>query len=117
MNASTESWIASLGLLRASLFALAILNMLISAVNLQLPQTAAAADAPSVWEIVAVYVTPVLAPIFIVVILFDYVMSRVRAADSEGSERTHYRNIGRLELALIGFTLLYWIPYFIKMMG
>ncbi len=114
MNSTTESWVASLGFLRLALFALAILNMLISILHLQLSQ---AAEAYSTWGIIAVYVTPVMAPIFVVVILFDYVMSRVRAADAEGLQRSRYRNIGRLELALIAVTLLYWIPFFVSLLG
>jgi hypothetical protein len=40
----------------------------------------------------------------------------MRAADATGSERASFVTIGRIELALLGLTLLFWVPFFtIKM--
>ena len=56
---------------------------------------------------------PVLAPILVVVILFDYIMSRVRAADADGLLRTRFTRMARIDLLVMVVTLLFWIPYFI----
>jgi hypothetical protein len=68
------------------------------------------------WTVLTTVIAPVLAPLFIVVILFDYIMSRVRAADADGELRGLFVSIGRIELAVIGICLLFWVPYFIFLM-
>ena len=113
MNSVADSWYASFGFLRLGLYALALLNVLLSIITLAMDSGAAAAE-PPLWTIITLNVTPVMAPLFVVVIFFDYVMSRVRAADSQGDERALYVRIGRVELAVIGITLLYWIPFFVN---
>ncbi|MCP4392571.1 MAG: hypothetical protein GY802_30055 [Gammaproteobacteria bacterium] len=56
-----------------------------------------------------------MAPILIVVILFDYIMSRVRAADAQGDEGRYYLLLCRIELFFIGMMLAYWIPFFLTL--
>ena len=51
------------------------------------------------------------------VLLFDYIMSRVRAADAEGAERARFVRIGRIELAAMLLNLAIWIPYFASRLG
>jgi len=63
------------------------------------------------WSVLVGVVAPVMAPLLVVVILFDYIMSRVRAADSTGDQRALYIAIGRTELAVIALSLLFWVPY------
>ena len=112
MNTVAGSWYAEFGFLRLGLYALALLNVLLSIIALTLDSGAVSAE-PSTSTIIMLNVTPVMAPLFVVVIFFDYVMSRVRAADAQGRERALYVRIGRVELAVIGITLLYWIPFFV----
>ncbi len=73
-------------------------------------------ETASGWEIAAVYIAPVNAPIILVVVLFDYIMSRVRAADSSGETRAGFVLIARLELAMIALYLAYWVPYFVSLL-
>ena len=109
---------SSLGPLRIGLLLLALLNLLISAIHwignenftTNLDQTA------SLWEIAAVYIAPVNAPIILVVVLFDYIMSRVRAADASGEARVTFVKIARIELAMIWLYLIYWVPYFVSLL-
>lgn len=117
MTTATVSWFAALGPLRISLFVFTLVNMAISIVDSQLLAAAPTSGQLSLWDIIAVYVTPVMAPLFVVVIFFDYVMSRVRAADAEGEVRVRYRAIARIELGFIVLSLLYWIPFLTKVMG
>ena len=58
-----------------------------------------------------------MAPLIIVVLLFDYIMSRVRAADAEGVERDRFARICRIELGMLLLTLLIWVPFFITRFG
>ena len=108
MPSSRKPLVADLGFLRLGLLGLAILNTLIAAAYLVASK---GSDGLPGGEIVGV-VASVMAPLFLVVIFFDYVMCRVRAADAEGEERRQFRLIGRIELAVIGVTLLYWVPFF-----
>ena len=97
--------------MRLALLGLALGNMLIALLG---SWFALAGTERSPWEIIIVYVCPVLAPLFVVVLLFDYVMSRVRAAEAQGDERARFIRIGRIELVAIGVTLLYWVPFFVS---
>ena len=58
-----------------------------------------------------------MAPLLAVVLLFDYIMSRVRAADATGFEHDRFVRIGRIELAVMVLTLLFWVPFFAAMLG
>ena len=110
-----ESWLNSLGFLRLALLLLALLNMLLPIINAQLAPLSAVSGERSVWEIFASLIAPIMAPLLVVVILFDYIMSRVRAADSSGALRARYLAIGRIELIVIAITLAYWIPFFVSL--
>ena len=111
MTSPDNNLLHSLGFLRVALLILALLNCLLPLMAFLLPFELAG-EKHSLWSVLINVVAPVNAPLLMVVILFDYIMSRVRAADSEGSERRQYIKIGRIELAVLGITLLIWIPYF-----
>lgn len=102
--------LVDLGLLRQALLGLALVNALLPILH-GLGPSAATAER-SLWDIFATLIAPVMAPLLVVVILFDYVMSRVRAADAVGDEQARYAAIARLELAAIAFSLIFWGPYF-----
>ena len=111
MTSQDDNLLRSLGFLRVALITLALLNCLVPLIAMLFPFVLEG-DKHSFWSVLITIVAPVNAPLLMVVILFDYIMSRVRAADSEGSERSHYIRIGRIELAVLGITLLVWVPYF-----
>ncbi len=107
--------LSSLGILRLSLLGLALLNTL-PALLLQFGVISIPADEHSLSAILLQMVVPVMAPMFLVVILFDYVMSRVQAADAEGEAALRYASIARIELAVMLFSLLAWIPFFVSIL-
>jgi len=111
MTSQDNNLLRSLGFLRTALITLALLNCLFPLLAIAFPFLLAG-DKHSLWSVVLTIVGPVNAPLLMVVTLFDYIMSRVRAADGEGAERLRYTTIGRIELAVLGITLLVWIPYF-----
>ena len=113
MTVSEYNLWQSLGFLRLALLALALLNTLLPLVGIL---AGIGAGDHGLWNLAVTMITPVMAPLFVVVLLFDYIMSRVRAADAEGERRALYTRIARVELAVILLTLLFWVPFFIELM-
>lgn len=111
MTSNDDNLLRGLGFLRIALLVLVLLNIALPLIGMLLPFAASAGER-TIWTVLTTVVAPVMAPLLGVVILFDYIMSRVRAADSTGQQRTLYTAIGRLELAVIATSLLFWIPYF-----
>jgi hypothetical protein len=111
MTSQDDNLLGSLGFLRVALITLALINCLFPLIAIVFPFLLEG-DKHSFGSVLITIVAPVNAPLLMVVTLFDYIMSRVRAADSEGSERQRFTKIGRIELAVLGITLLVWIPYF-----
>ena len=100
-------FLSELGLLRAALLLAALVNLAPPLVVLL-----AGSGGDGAWPVITGLVAPVMAPILVVVLLFDYIMSRVRAADAQGSERERFQRIARIELTVIGLTLATWVPFF-----
>lgn len=111
METSDRNFWQSFGFLRLALFALVFANMLLPIIEAQL---ITGADR-SLWHILATLIAPVMAPVLTVVVLIEYVMSLVHAADAEGELRAHYQRIGRVELAVMLVTLIFWVPFFVQM--
>ncbi|HEY5739610.1 MAG TPA: hypothetical protein VIW27_07780 [Gammaproteobacteria bacterium] len=114
MTGSDKNLWQSLGFLRLALLALALLNALLPLVAIL---TDIGAGEHGLWNLLVTMITPVMAPLFVVVLLFDYIMSRVRAADAEGERRLSYTRIARIELAVILLTLVFWVSFFIELMS
>lgn len=111
MTANENKLLPDLGFLRLALLAFALLNILLPLIETLVPLAASGAE-HNLWSVATTVIAPVMAPLLMTVILFDYIMSRVQSADAEGAERAHYAAIGRIELAVIALNLLFWIPYF-----
>ena len=115
MASRIRSRLAALGFLRLGLLGLAILDVILSA-GFQLASLLMDSSLEqAAWAPIPTIVAPVMAPILIVVILFDYIMSRVQAADEQGEQRAHYVFTGRIELLFIGIMLAYWVPFFVTL--
>ena len=112
MNSKHTDLLPALGFLRIALFILALLNILLPLIEILVPLTTRDNE-HQFWSLMTGIIAPVMAPLLIVVILFDYIMTRVRAADADGELRTKFIRIGRVELAMLGLMLLFWVPYFI----
>lgn len=97
--------IKSLGLLRLSLLLLGIINVFLRPD----PGTHAAREGI---EMISTLIAPAAAPIIVMVILFDTLMSKVRASDAEGEESKKFKHIMYVELAVVAFMIIGWLPYF-----
>ena len=104
-----------LGFLRLALIGFALLNA-VPAILVQLLPAAASLEEGSLWAVLVQFVAPVMAPLFLVVIFFDYIMSRVQAADAEGDAALRFAAIARIELAVMLLSLLIWVPFFVTLM-
>lgn len=96
----------NLGFLRISLLLLGICDTLLAPP----PGTYAAKQG---LEVIPTLVAPAAAPIILMVILFDALMSKIRASDTVGEEHKKFRSIMWAELAVVAFMLLGWLPYFL----
>lgn len=110
MKSNEKNLLQALGFLRIALLVMALANISLPLAGLLSPMAASDGER-SFWFLLINVITPVMAPLLVVVILFDYIMSRVRAADSTGDQRALYIAIGRTELAVIALSLLFWVPY------
>jgi hypothetical protein len=113
MDSPADNLFKALGFLRLALIALALINVSITAIDL----LAIAPAERGLWSLVAGMIAPVMAPLLTVVLLFDYIMSRIRAADAEGALRAQYTRNARIVLAVMLITLVFWVPFFIDLMG
>jgi len=107
-----HSFATNLGFLRLGLLCLALFNIALPVIYYLIFPEAGTDVTYSGWRAIPTLVTPVMAPLLVVVVLFDAVMSRVRVADARGEERAKYLAIYRIELLSIGIMLAYWVPYF-----
>ena len=112
MTTEHDTLLARIGFLRMALLSLALVNILLPVVQILVDVTPPN-NGHNLWTLLTTVIAPVMAPLLVVVLFFDYIMSRVRAADAEGAERRVFTTIGRIELLVIGVNLLFWVPYFI----
>lgn len=94
-----------LGFLRISLLLLGIFDTLIA------PEPGTYAIKHG-FEALPTLVAPAAAPIIMMVILFDALMSKIRASDAAGEESKKFRLIMWTELAVVAFMIFGWMPYF-----
>ena len=116
MTSKHENLLPALGLLRVGLLLLALLDIALPLIEIMFTLSPDGNE-HSFWSLLATVIAPVMAPLLMTVLLFDYIMSRVRAADAEGAMRARYVKIGRIELGMIGISLLFWIPFFLTRFG
>lgn len=98
-------FLAGYGPLRILLAATALLSILLTPA----PGTAPAFEG---WAMISTLLAPVLAPLAVMVLFLDALMSRVMMADAEGDTRAHYRRVMWTDLAVAAVTVGFWVPYF-----
>jgi hypothetical protein len=103
-----EGLLQQMGVLRVTLVALVILDVLAS----PSPGTSVVYSG---WEMVPTLILPVLAPILLQVLLLDALMGRVMMSSATGVERSRYRRIVTVDLVFVIVLVLGWMPYFLKL--
>jgi hypothetical protein len=112
MDSTTKSTLKTLGTLRNSLIFLCFVNIFLSIIYL-LQFGLESAETMSHWGRLSAIIPPVMAPIFLVVILIDFTMSKIRGSDEPGDAGTPFRFIARIERNVMLISLVYWVPYII----
>ena len=97
-------FIKDLGALRLILVALGIFIALLSPE----PGTSVKLDG---WEVFTTLVAPAMAPLAFMVLMFDFMMCRIRMSDEK--VRDKFRKIGLIELVVALFLFLMWLPFFL----
>ena len=97
-------FIKDLGALRLILIALALLIAFLS------PEPGTAVNLNG-WKVITTLVAPAMAPLAFMVIMFDFMMCRIRMSEEE--VRSKFRSIGYIELAAAAFLLIMWLPFFL----
>ena len=54
---------------------------------------------------------PVVAPIFFMLLLLDTLMSTIWLTQTEGDEKSRYRNNIIINLTVVGLLLYFWLPF------
>lgn len=96
------------GALRLMLAALTIVNIL----YVQKPGTP---PVYSDWDLGPTVIAPVMAPLVLMVLMLDMLMSRVMMVDTKGQARKRLRRVILVELLLALGLLLVWLPYFLAL--
>ncbi len=98
------SFIKDLGILRIILIAAALVIAFMS----PKPGTAVNLDGLG---IIPTAVIPASTPLIFMVLMFDFMMCRIRMSDE--AVRKKFSNIGYIELAVALFLLIMWLPFFL----
>lgn len=67
--------------------------------------------ARSGWQMLPTLVIPALTPLVFMVLLFDFMMCRIRMSDAAVREK--FSTIGYIEVAAALFLLIMWLPFFL----
>ena len=99
-----KKFLINLGVLRICLFLFAIALLFIRPA----PGTDAARSGI---EMITTLIAPAITPIIFFLLMFDFMMSRIRMSDIEVREK--FKIISYVELSVAGILLLAWLPYFL----
>lgn len=104
-----HSIIKELGILRICLITLALVTAF-------LPPTPGTPMSLNGWQnVITTLVAPAMAPLVFMVLLFDFMMCRIRMSDE--SVRHKFKKIGYIELAVALFLFITWLPFFLEIGG
>lgn len=67
------------------------------------------------WALVPSVLIPVIAPLLLMLLLLDALMSRVFMTDTHGDARRRLRMIVTLNLIVAAALVIYWIPYYLAL--
>lgn len=115
MVSSLKTQFASLGFLRLGLICLAFVTILIPVVEWIVVELMGELTKHSLLSLSAGLIAPVMAPMLMVVILLDIIMSKVRVADDPEGSGQLYRLVTRLQTIVILIMLIFWVPFFISL--
>ena len=105
-----RAYLQKMGALRNLLHGAALLFMLMMPLAIEPGYTA---NWSSNWHLFFSGVLPATAPLVVIVIAFDIMMSRIRQADADEADRQRYSLIMRTHLIVGGALLAAWLAVFL----
>lgn len=105
-----RAWIYRLGALRVLL----LICTLVVIVLAPAPGTRAVAEG---WAFVPTLLAPVLAPLLLMLLMLDALMTRIFMSDAAGAERARLKYALTVDLAAAALLLIFWLPYFLALGG
>lgn len=66
-------------------------------------------------EMFTTLLVPVVAPIFLMLLLLDSLMSTIWVTQTEGDEKKRYRNNIIINLAVVALMVYAWVPYIVAL--
>lgn len=99
-------WVQQLGVLRVLLLVCVALALVFA------PAPGTPAQYTGGWQLTRTVLIPVLAPMLLMLLLLDALMSRIFMSDAEYHARRRLRTVMLVNLALALALLLYWLPYY-----
>ena len=67
------------------------------------------------WDLGPTVIAPVMAPLVLMLLMLDVLMSRVMMLDKKGGARRRLRHIIAVELLLALGLVMVWLPYFLAL--
>ena len=107
--------IALLGPQRVGLFVIALIITLLSGIDWLLFRPPGSGAGEGSWDLASGVIAPTLAPMVLVLILFDWIMSRLRGGDDEDPDAPRFRRLQRIAGVALLLNLAFWVPYFAVM--
>ena len=101
--------IKDLGILRILLIIIALLTAFLS------PSPGTAVNLNSWQNVIRTLVAPAMAPLVFMVLMFEFMMCRIRMSDE--IVRSKFQMIGYIELAVALFLFITWLPFFLAIGG
>ncbi len=108
MSNSVTRFMAQLGVLRVGLLCSALSTMVLA-------PPPATAGVYMGWAFVPTVLAPVLAPLIMLVLLLDTMMSAIFMIDKDIAERRRYRMIIATHLVCVAALVARWLPYFLAL--
>ncbi|MGD8407747.1 MAG: hypothetical protein PVG50_00590 [Thiohalophilus sp.] len=69
------------------------------------------------WGVVPTLLAPVLAPLFFMLLMLDFMMTTLLRSQSEGEEQARYSRVRRTVLIAAILLLIAWLPNFVALMN
>ena len=119
MNAKTPSAKKNvkppLAALAAQFGALRLMLAVLTVVNILYVQKPGTPPVYSGWDLAPTVLAPVMAPLVLMLLMLDMLMSRVMMVDTKGRARKRLRHVILVEFVLALGLLLAWLPYFLAL--
>ena len=109
MNTITQ-WFARVGTLRAMLFGLVVILILLA-------PFAGGKVVVAGWSMVTTLIAPTFYVILVFVLPLDLMMTWIFMSDKKGAERERFKRIIWLEVILLVLLLLSWAPFVGRLVG